>query len=172
MTVPQRLASSVADIRARGRHLVELNRELAAAEMKEKGGKFGAAAALFAGAGALALYAVGFLLATIAVALALVLPLWLALLIVTLALFVVVAILAGVGSSLLKQAKQTTSDSAAEAKATAELVRSNLQQTAEGVRAKIKPARAAAGDGEAAPAGTYWGPGPAPTRSEAADERR
>ena len=97
MTLRERLVASVADIRTRGQRLVQLNRELLAAELKEKGKKFGAAIALFAGAGLLSLYAIGFALTTIAVALALVLPLWLSLLIVTLALFLVVVILVLVG---------------------------------------------------------------------------
>jgi membrane protein implicated in regulation of membrane protease activity len=134
----ERLAASVADIRARAQRLLELNRELLTSEMKEKGKKAGGAAALFAGAGLFALYAVGFGLATIAVALALVLPLWLSLLIVTAALFLVVAILALVGRSLARQAqKPGPAVARAEAAKTAELVRTNLRVTVDGVRAKL-----------------------------------
>ena len=87
MAVRERLTASVADIRTRAQRLLELNRELLTSEMKEKGRKAGGAAALIAGAGLVAVYAVGFALATIAVALALVLPSWLSLLIVTAVLF-------------------------------------------------------------------------------------
>ena len=103
MALRERLAASVADIRTRGQRLAQLNLELLQAELKEKGKKFGAAIALFAGAGLLALYAIGFALTTIAVALALVLPLWLSLLIVTLVLFLIVAILALVGRDQIRK---------------------------------------------------------------------
>ena len=80
MTLRQRLGAQVTDIRNRGQRLVQLNLELLTAELKEKGRKFGTAIGLFVAAGLFSLYALGFLLATIAVLLALVLPLWAALL--------------------------------------------------------------------------------------------
>jgi hypothetical protein len=142
MTLRERLAASVADIRTRGRRLVQLNRELLAAELKEKGKKFGAAIAMFIGAGLLSLYAIGFALATIAVALALVLPLWLALLIVTLALFLIVAILVLVGrDQLLKIGAPGPEVAMAEAKATADLMKANARQTATRVRERATPSR-------------------------------
>ena len=153
MGTRERLAASVADIRARAQRLAALNRELLAGEMKEKGRRFGGAAALFAGAGLLALYAIGFALATIAVALALVLPLWLSLLIVTAVLFLVVTIMALVGRSLARQAQKPAPETAiAEARTTAQLIRSNVRQTAAGVRAKVASGRNATWAGAASPA--------------------
>lgn len=162
MTLRERLAASIADIRARGRRLAELNRELLAAEMKEKGKRFGGAVGVFLGAGVLSLYAVGFVLATVAVLLALVLPLWAAMLIVTGALFVVIAILVAVGRSLVRKAQTPAPETAiAQGRATAELVRENVRLTADGVRARVKPGKAAAG-GHAPP------PPDAPTAAPAA----
>ncbi len=106
MTLRERLVASVTDIRDRGQRLAQLNRELLASELKEKGRRFGAAMGLFVGAGVLALYALGFALATIAVALALVLPLWLSLLIVTAALLLIVTIMVLVGRSKVQQAQE------------------------------------------------------------------
>ena len=107
MAVRERLTASVADIRTRAQRLLELNRELLTSEMKEKGRKAGGVAVFIAGAGFIAVYAVGFALATIAVALALVLPLWLSLLIVTAVLFLAVLILGLVGRSLAARRSST-----------------------------------------------------------------
>jgi membrane protein implicated in regulation of membrane protease activity len=145
MALRERLAASVADIRTRGQRLAQLNLELLRAELKEKGKKFGAAIALFAGAGLLALYAIGFALTTIAVALALVLPLWLSLLIVTLALFLIVAILALVGRDLMRKIGPSQPETAiAEARTTADLMKSNARETAARVRERAAPSRAKA----------------------------
>ena len=146
MTLRERLVASVADIRSRGQRLVQLNRELLAAELKEKGKKFGAAIGLFVGAGLLSLYAIGFALATIAVVLALVLPLWLSLLIVTLVLFLVVAILVLVGRGQLRKIGTPEPGVAmAEAKATADLMKTNARETAARVRERATPSRAKRG---------------------------
>ena len=142
MTLRERLVASVADIRARGQRLVQLNFELLTAELKEKGRKFGTAIGLFLGAGLLALYAIGFALATIAVALALVLPLWLSLLIVTLALFLIVAILVLVGRDQLRKIGSPEPGAAiTEAKATADLMKTNTRETATRVRERAVPSR-------------------------------
>jgi len=147
MTLQERLVASVTDIRARGQRLAQLHRELTAAELKEKGKKFGGAVGVFLGAGVLGLYAVGFALATIAVLLALVLPLWAAMLIVTGVLVVVVVILVAVGRSLTEKARTPAPETAvAEGKKTAELIRENVRLTADGVRARVKTGRAAPGD--------------------------
>ena len=69
--------------------LAKLGLELARLEAKNKI----VAVALGIGAAFVALFAIGFLFATIAVALAVVLDTWLALLVVTLGLFAIVAIL-------------------------------------------------------------------------------
>jgi len=146
MGLRERFVTSVTDIRAGGQRLVELNRELLASELKEKGRQFGAAIGLFIGAGVLALYALGFALATIAVALALVLPLWLSLLIVTAVLFLIVTIMVLVGRSKVEQAKTPAPETAlAEGRKTADLIKANVRDTAAGVRAKATPGRAAGG---------------------------
>jgi hypothetical protein len=122
--IRERINASLTDIRDRGQRLVQLNLELLSAELKAKGQQYGGAVGMFVGAGLLALYALGFALATIAVALALVLPLWLSLLIVTLVLFLVIGILLLVGRSRLRKAKTPAPERAiAEAKATADTVR-------------------------------------------------
>jgi membrane protein implicated in regulation of membrane protease activity len=142
MTLRQRLVASVTDIRDRGRRLVELNLELLVAELREKGRKFGAAVGLFVGAGLLALYAIGFALATIVVALALVLPLWASMIIVTVVLFAVVAVLVLVGRDQLRRIGKPEPEAAiAEAKATADLVKTNARATAAGVRDRVRPSR-------------------------------
>jgi MFS family permease len=157
MTLRERLAASVTDIRTRGQRLVQLNLELLTSELREKGRQFGAAVGLFIGAGLLALYAVGFALATITALLALVLPWWAALLIVTAVLVLIVLILALVGRSKLQQAKTPAPEAAlAEARVTADLMKANLRETATGVRAKMAPARRTPDAGTAPPA-------PAPT---------
>ena len=80
-----------------------LEKELAALELKQKAGKLGAGAGLAIAAGILALYAVGFLLATIAAALALVVDWWLALLIVFALLLLVTAILVLLARKMVKK---------------------------------------------------------------------
>jgi hypothetical protein len=155
MSVQESLAASVADIRERGRRLAQLHLELLRSELKEKGRKVGTAAGLFLGAGLLALYAIGFALATIAVALALVVPWWLAMLIVTLALFLVVAIMILVGRGIVRKLQNAPPDKAlAEAKVTADLFKANAGGTAARVRAGVKPGRAAPDVDAASDAGT------------------
>ena len=142
MTLRQRLAAQVTDIRNRGQRLVQLNLELLAAELKEKGRKFAAAIGLFVAAGLLSLYGLGFLLATIAVLLALVLPLWAALLIVTAALFVLVAILVLVGRDQLRKIGDPKPDATiTEAKATADMLKANARGTVKSVREHTVPRR-------------------------------
>lgn len=136
MGLGDRITASVADVRAHAQRLVQLNIELSKAEMQKKGRQYGAAVGLLIGAGVLALYALGFLLATIVAALDLVLPLWLALLIVTLALFVIVAILIAVGRSKLRQAKTPAPQSAIdEAQNTVGQLRSGVKKTLDSVGA-------------------------------------
>lgn len=142
MDIRERVTASVADIRDRGQRLVQLNRELLTTELKQTGQKIGAGVGLVAAAALLSLYAIGFALATVAVAIALVLSLWLSLLIVTVILFVVVAILVLVGRGLLRQSKDAAPKAAlAEAKKTADVVKTNLRETAAGVRSTLVPRR-------------------------------
>lgn len=140
MSAQESLAASVADIRERGRRLAQLHLELLRSELKEKGRKVGTAAGLFLGAGLLALYAIGFALATIAVVLALVMPWWLAMLVVTLTLFLVIAIMILVGRGIVRKLQNAPPDKAlAEAKVTAELFKANAVGTAARVRAGVRP---------------------------------
>lgn len=85
--------------------LVRSEIQLAQIEVKEKGKKLGLGAGLFGGAGAIALYAVNALIATVIIALDLFLPLWLAALIVTVVLFVIAVVLALVGRKEVEQGK-------------------------------------------------------------------
>ena len=105
--------------------LAGLEVELAAAEMKQKAGALGFGAGLLAGAGLVALYAVGFLLATVAAALALTLDLWLALLIVGVVLVLVTAVLALVGIRSVRKATPPVPEQAiTEARLTSEALKS------------------------------------------------
>jgi len=164
MGVRDRIASSITDIQNRGKRLVELNVELITAELKRKGQQYGAAVGLFVGAGVLALYGFGFLLATIAVALYIVLPLWLSLLIVTAALFLIVLILALIGRSRLQAAqKPATVKPADEARKSLDLAKGQLQETARSVvpkRSSVTIARPGASEG-----GPSWSPPPPPGSS-------
>lgn len=83
--------------------LSRLQRELARAELKQKGATAGAGAGLGVAAGILALYAVGFGLAAIAAALALVVDWWLAILIVFVVLVLMVVGLAVGSRALLRK---------------------------------------------------------------------
>ena len=170
MGIRERINVSLADVRTRGQRLVQLNIELLKAELKAKGQKYGATIAMFVIAGFLALYAVGFALATIVVAIHLALPLWLSMLIVTLALFLVIAILLLAGRSQLRKAKSPAPERAiAEAKATTETFKTGLRDTAQRVKPKPKPltpAEQVAADAKAAEA--KW-PGAATAPSAAQD---
>ena len=96
---------------------------------------------MLAAAGLLALYALGFLLATIAVALALFLPTWLALLIVTLVLFLIIAILILAGRSKLQKLQAAPPPQApAEAKTTIATVKDGASRTAKSLRPTKKAA--------------------------------
>jgi hypothetical protein len=115
-------AKRVAD---HARALAGLEVELAAAEMKKKAASFGIGAGLLAGGALLGLYAVGFLLATVAAALAIVLDLWLALLIVGLVLALVTGLLVLFGvRSLQKAAPPVPEQAITEARLTTEAIKS------------------------------------------------
>jgi Putative Actinobacterial Holin-X, holin superfamily III len=135
MGVRERITTSLTDIRTRGQKLVELNVELLKAELKKKAQEYGGAIGMLVAAGLLSLYALGFLLATIAVVLALWLPTWLALLIVTLVLFLVVAILVLVGRSRLRKLQAAPPPQApAEAKITIATMKDGASKTAKSLR--------------------------------------
>jgi hypothetical protein len=103
--------------------LARLELELAGLEMRRKAGALGAGVGLAVAAGLVALYGVGFVLATVAAALATFLSTWLALLIVSVALLAVTGILAAVARSQLRRATPPVPEQAiAEAKRTAEAI--------------------------------------------------
>jgi len=141
MGVRDRITASLTDIRTRGQKLVELNVELLKAELKKKAQEYGGAIGMLAAAGLLALYALGFLLATITVALALFLPTWLALLIVTLVLFLIIAILVLAGRNKLQKLQAAPPPQApAEAKITMATVKDGASRTAKSLRPTRRPA--------------------------------
>jgi hypothetical protein len=106
--------------------LAKLEFELAGLELKQKAGAVGTGAGLGVGAAVVALYAVGFLFATIAAALAIVLDTWLALLIVTLGLFAIAAVLALVAVRMVKRGTPPVPELAIqEAKLTSEALKSD-----------------------------------------------
>jgi uncharacterized membrane protein YqjE len=97
-------AQLVSRLTQQSTELIRSELRLAQAEMTEKAKHAGVGAGLFGGAGLVALYGVGALVATVILALALVLPAWLAALIVTVLLFAVAGIVALVGKKQVSQA--------------------------------------------------------------------
>jgi hypothetical protein len=90
------------EVAEHARTLVRLEGELAVLEVRRKISAIGAGVVLLAAGGVLALFALGFLLATVAAALATVLATWLALLVVGGALALVAAVALAVGVSQLR----------------------------------------------------------------------
>lgn len=84
--------------------LVRAELRLASAEMAAKGKRAGLGAGLFGGAGVMAFYGTGALIATVILALAHVMPAWLAALLVAVVLFAVAGIVALAGRSKVRQA--------------------------------------------------------------------
>jgi hypothetical protein len=106
--------------------LARLELELAGLELKRKAGALGAGAGIGVGAAVLALFALGFLFATIAAALAIVLDTWLALLLVTLGLLVIAVVLGLVARGLFKRGTPPLPERAIrEAKLTTEALKAN-----------------------------------------------
>ncbi|MGH3070970.1 MAG: phage holin family protein [Gaiellaceae bacterium] len=106
--------------------LAKLELELAGLELKQKVGALGTGVGLGIGAAIVGLFALGFLLATIAAALMLVLDAWLALLIVTAGLLAVTALLALVAVARIKRGTPPVPRQAIrEAKLTTEALRSD-----------------------------------------------
>jgi uncharacterized membrane protein YqjE len=104
-------AKDVADHATR---LVNLVKELATAELKEKLAKLGVGIGLLVGAGLFALFGLGFLLAGVAAAIALELPWWAALLITAGGLFLLAAILGLLGAGSIKKATPPVPEQAIE----------------------------------------------------------
>ncbi|WP_433336558.1 phage holin family protein [Spirillospora sp. CA-294931] len=84
--------------------LVRAEMRLAVAEVKDKGRHAGKGAGLFGGAGIVALYGVGALLAAAIAALALALPVWASALIIGLVLLAIAGVMAMVGRKQVRQA--------------------------------------------------------------------
>ena len=104
--------------------LARLELELAGLELKRKAGNLGLGLGLGVGAGVVALYAVGFLFATIAAALMIVLDPWLALLIVALGLLAVTAVLGLLAVNRIKRSTPPVPEQAIrEAKLTTEALK-------------------------------------------------
>lgn len=84
--------------------LLRAELKLAVAELKDKGRHAGQGAAMFGGAGLVAMYGAGVLLAAAVAALALVLPVWASALIIGAVLMVTAGVLAVLGRSQTKKA--------------------------------------------------------------------
>ena len=98
------LGALVNDLTTQVPELIRSELRLAQAEMTEKGKRAGIGIGMFSGAGLMAFFGFGTLLATIVIVLDLVLPLWLAALIVTVVLFAIAGILAMMGKKKVDQA--------------------------------------------------------------------
>jgi hypothetical protein len=106
--------------------LARLELELAGLELKRKAGNVGLGIGLGIGAAVVAVYAVGFLLATVAAALMVVLDAWLALLAVTLVLLAGTALLGLLALSRIRRATPPVPEQAIrEARLTTEALKSH-----------------------------------------------
>ena len=106
--------------------LAKLELELAGLELKHKVGSLGAGLGLGIGAALLALFALGFMLATVVAALATVLDTWLALLLVTVGLFVLTAVLGLLARARIKKGTPPIPEQAIrEAKLTSEALKAD-----------------------------------------------
>jgi hypothetical protein len=104
-----------------------LEKQLAALELKKKTAAIGLGIGLGIGAALVALYAIGFLFATIAAALATFMDTWLALLTVTLFLLLVTGILAALAVNRIKQGTPLSPEQAIrEAQLTREVLKGHV----------------------------------------------
>ncbi len=94
--------------------LIRSEIRLAQAEMTEKGKRAGLGVGMFGGAGIVALYGVGTLVATVILLLALTMDAWIAALIVTVVLFAVAGVLALLGKKQVDQATPVAPERAVE----------------------------------------------------------
>jgi uncharacterized membrane protein YqjE len=94
--------------------LIRSELQLAQAEVAEKGKRVGLGVGMFSGAGLMAFFGFGTLLATIILALALVMDAWLAALIVTVVLFLVAGALALLGKNQVQEATPLAPERAVE----------------------------------------------------------
>jgi hypothetical protein len=115
---------AVHEVTEHARSLARLEVELAGLEVRRKVAALGAGAVVLAAGGVLALFGLGFLLATIAAALALVVPTWLALLIVGLGVLLAAGAAFLIGRSLLRRGVPPVPEQAiAEAKLTGDALK-------------------------------------------------
>ncbi|MCW2818131.1 MAG: phage holin family protein [Marmoricola sp.] len=98
------LGALVNDLTTQVPELIRSELRLAQAEMTEKGKRAGIGIGMFSGAGLMAFFGFGTLLATLILVLDLFLPAWLAALIVTVVLFAIAGILAMMGKKKVDQA--------------------------------------------------------------------
>jgi hypothetical protein len=120
------LAGAVKAVAERASNLVRLELELAALELKQKLASIGVGIGLVGGAAVFAVFAFGFLFATIAAALATFLATWLSLRIVAVFLFVLVAVLGLLGVRSIKRGTPPVPQQAIhEAKLTTTAIRSD-----------------------------------------------
>jgi uncharacterized membrane protein YqjE len=98
------LGALVHDLTTQVPELIRSELRLAQAEVAEKGKRVGIGVGMFSGAGLLAFFGFGTLLATIILALALVMDGWIAALIVTVVLFAAAGVLAAMGKSKVEEA--------------------------------------------------------------------
>ena len=119
------LGATAKEVAEHASSLVRLEMELATLELKRKAANLGIGIGLAVGAALFALYALGFLFATIAAGLATAMSTWLALLIVTLGLLIVTAILGLIGLSKIKKGTPPVPEQAIrEAKLTSDALKS------------------------------------------------
>jgi uncharacterized membrane protein YqjE len=110
----QTLGALVNQLTTQVPELIRSELQLAQAEVAEKGKRVGLGVGMFSGAGLMAFFGFGTLLATIILALALVMDGWLAALIVTVVLFVVAGVLALLGKNQVQEATPLAPERAVE----------------------------------------------------------
>jgi uncharacterized membrane protein YqjE len=108
------LGALVNDLTTQVPELIRSEIRLAQAELTEKGKRAGLGIGMFGGAGIVALYGVGALIATLILLLALAMDAWLAALIVTVVLFAVAGVLAMLGKKQVDQATPLAPEMAVE----------------------------------------------------------
>jgi hypothetical protein len=116
--------TAVHEVTEHARSLARLEVELASLEVRSKVAALGAGAVLLAAGGVLALFGLGFLLATVAAALALVVPTWLALLTVGVGVLLAAGAAFAIGRSQLRRGVPPVPEQAiAEAKLTGDALK-------------------------------------------------
>ncbi|MBP6996483.1 MAG: phage holin family protein [Phycicoccus sp.] len=118
-TIGQLVVDATRDVEG----LVRSEIALAKAEVQQGVAIMGKGAGLLAAAGVVALFAVGFVLTTLAYVIAIWLPVWAGFLIVGVVLLIVTGILAAIGVKALKSARPAPERAIAEAKQTIALLR-------------------------------------------------